>query len=94
MDIELRKANSGGHRAYWNGVHVGEIDLDLEGAVWNWWPRSPSPKFSHDMLYSLAKTLEELNENWKKEIRKAATGATTDYQTGKDYKPGSDTIPF
>lgn len=85
--IELKPANSGGYRAYWEGVNIGSI-CTKDGQYF-WWPNEMY--WESFALRDIADKLDELNEQVRRELRGPSTGPIT----GKDYQTSDDkTAPF
>jgi hypothetical protein len=93
--IELKPANSGGYRAYWdNGACVGEVYREVDG-YYVWWPESAGGGFLDEhFLRSMADKLHELNRQWDEQVRKDCCGPSTE-ATGSSYIPSkNDSVPF
>ena len=87
--IELKPANSGGYRAYWeNGQYIGDVFQGDDG-YYAWWPTQNGGCYSQYFLWSMSERLKMLNEKWNQEVRKRS-GQSVE-RTGPHYKPSDST---
>lgn len=64
---------NGGKVLYENGVHLGDVVMDVDGYRYFWPDMSRGGHWGAHVLREIADLLDELNEAWDAEVREGLT---------------------
>ena len=65
--LHLTKKDFGYYVEYYNGVHIGEFETDVDGFYY-YWPVRKEGCWSAYVLRAVADKLDELNKPWNDQI--------------------------
>jgi len=66
--FHLTKQDSGYYVEYYNGLHIGEFERDVDGYYY-YWPVQRAGSWPAVVLRAIADKLDELNEPWDTHIK-------------------------
>lgn len=66
--LQLTKLDSGYYVEYYNGVHIGEFEKDVDGYYY-YWPTQRAGHWSAHVMRAIADKLDELNKPWNDKIK-------------------------
>jgi len=72
MEIELVKKNEHSYkiRNSFNGKHLGEVIMDVDGSYYYWPDKNLSGSWSSHNLKQIAKILDDLNSEYEERVKK------------------------